>query len=167
MLVVCERWVEDGDRLLHIDPSSSDHSSTSFLSWPGLLNRESLMVQSRWLSLRHLVPNCLQLARSAPGTWLDNYLTTTCFRCSSTYLHRCISWLTTRSRVNMLHDVSVGTVHTIIREELKMRKICAKFVPRVLREDQKDRRCSDPEILDALVTWDKSWIYCYDSETKR
>ena len=35
-------------------------------------------------------------------------------------------------------DVSVGTVHTIIREELKMRKICAKFVPRVLREDQKD-----------------------------
>ena len=28
--------------------------------------------------------------------------------------------------------VSVRTVHTIIREELKMRKICAKFVPRVL-----------------------------------
>ena len=26
-------------------------------------------------------------------------------------------------------DVSVGTVHTIIREELKMRKICAKFAP--------------------------------------
>ena len=29
-------------------------------------------------------------------------------------------------------DVSVGTIHTIISEELKMRKICAKFVPRVL-----------------------------------
>ena len=29
-------------------------------------------------------------------------------------------------------DISVGTVHTIIREELKMRKICSKFVPRVL-----------------------------------
>ena len=59
-------------------------------------------------------------------------------------------------------DVSVGTVHTIIREELKMRKICAKFVPRLLREDQKERRChdsrekvelinSDPAVLDALV----------------
>ena len=35
-------------------------------------------------------------------------------------------------------DVSVGTVHTIIREEMKMQKICAKFVPRVLREDQKE-----------------------------
>ena len=28
-------------------------------------------------------------------------------------------------------DVSVGTVHTIIREELKMQKICAKSVPRL------------------------------------
>ena len=74
-------------------------------------------------------------------------------------------------------DVSVGTVYTIIREELKMRKICAKFVPRVLREDQKKRCChdskemvelinSDPAVLDALVTCDESWIYCYDPESK-
>ena len=74
-------------------------------------------------------------------------------------------------------DVSVGTVHTIIREELETRKICAKFVPRVLREDQKERRChdnremvelisSDPAVLDALVTCNESWIYCYDPETK-
>ena len=64
-------------------------------------------------------------------------------------------------------DVSVGSVHTIIRDELMMWKICAKFVPRVLREDQKERRChdgremvelinSDPAVLDALVTGDKS-----------
>ena len=75
-------------------------------------------------------------------------------------------------------DVSVRTVHTTIREELKMRKICPKFVPRVLREDQKERRChdsremvelinSDPAVLDALVTCDESWIYCYEPETKR
>ena len=72
----------------------------------------------------------------------------------------------------------MGTVHTIIRKELKMGKICAKFVPRVLREDQKERCChdsremvelinSDPAVLDALVTSDESWIYCYDPETKR
>ena len=75
-------------------------------------------------------------------------------------------------------DVSVGTVHSIIHEELKMRKICAKFVPRVLREDKKERRChdnremvelinSDPTVLDVLVTCDESWIYCYGPETKR
>ena len=75
-------------------------------------------------------------------------------------------------------DISVGTVHTIIREELKIRKICVNFVPRVLREDEKETRCddsremvelinSDPAVFDALVTCDESWIYCYDPETKR
>ena len=75
-------------------------------------------------------------------------------------------------------DVSVGTVHAIIREELKMRKICAKFILRVLRENQEERRYHDsremaklinpdPAVLDALVTCDESWIYCYDPETKR
>ena len=59
-----------------------------------------------------------------------------------------------------------------------MRKICAKFVPRVLREDQKEIRCRDSKemvelinsdlvFLDALVTCDGSWIYFYDPETKR
>ena len=58
-------------------------------------------------------------------------------------------------------NVSVTAVHTIIREKLKMRKICVKFVPRVLREDQRERSCNDskeivelinsnPQILDAL-----------------
>ena len=70
--------------------------------------------------------------------------------------------------------MSVWELYTIIREELKM----WKFVPRVLREDQKERFChdsrqmvelinSDPAVLDALVTCDESWIYCYDPETKR
>ena len=36
-------------------------------------------------------------------------------------------------------DVSVGTVNTTIQEELKIRKICTEFVPRVLREDQKKK----------------------------
>ena len=80
--------------------------------------------------------------------------------------------------ISVQFDVSVGTVHTIIREELKMRKICTKFVPRVLRIYQKERHCqdngkmvelinSDPAVHEALVTCDESWIYCYDPETKR
>ena len=75
-------------------------------------------------------------------------------------------------------DVSLGTIHTILREELKIRKICTRFVPRVLRENQKERFChdsremvelinSDPAVLDALVTFDESWIYCYEPESKR
>ena len=87
---------------------------------------------------------------------------------------RCMSIETIRAQF----DICVGSVHTIIREELKMRKICTKFVPRVLSEDHKERRChdsremveqinSDPAVLDALVTCDESWIYCSDPETKR
>ena len=49
-------------------------------------------------------------------------------------------------------DVSVGTAPTIIHEELKMRKICAKFVTRVLREDQKERCCHDSrEMVEQLL----------------
>ena len=87
---------------------------------------------------------------------------------------RCVSIETIKAQF----DVSVGSVQAIIREELKMQKICAKFVLRVLSEDQKERRCHDsremvkliyldPAVLDVLVTCDESWIYCYDSETKR
>ena len=58
-----------------------------------------------------------------------------------------------------------------------MRKICAKFFPRSLGEDQKERRChdsreevelinSDPTVLDALMTSDETWIDCYDPETE-
>ncbi len=50
-----------------------------------------------------------------------------------------------------------------------MRKICAKFVPRGLREDQKKDVVmlinSDPAVLDVLVICSESWIYCYDPET--
>ena len=84
---------------------------------------------------------------------------------------RCVSIET----ISAQFDVSVGTVQTIICKELKMRKISAKFVPGVLREDQKERcyhDCremvelinSDPAVLDALVTCDESWIYCCDPE---
>ena len=54
-------------------------------------------------------------------------------------------------------DVSVGTVHTVIRVELKMRKIC------VVCPKGAQRR----SVLDALVTCDESLIYCYDADTTR
>ena len=81
-----------------------------------------------------------------------------------------------KAPISAQFEVFVGTVHTIIREELKMRKICAKFFPRVPREDQEERRWhdsrgmvelidSDPVVLDALVTSHESWIF-YDPETE-
>ena len=60
-----------------------------------------------------------------------------------------------------------------------MRKICTKFVPRVIREDQKERRChnnremfelinSNHAVLDALVTCEKLDLLLWprDQETE-
>ena len=51
-----------------------------------------------WFSRWH---SCLNWRPRAPC--LYSFLTSTCFRSSSVYLHRCISWLTARSRVNITH----------------------------------------------------------------
>ena len=69
-------------------------------------------------------------------------------------------------------------VWRIITEDLEMRKICAKMVPRLLNEGQKERRvqvCQDileqhetePNLLKRVVTGDESWIFEYDPLTKR
>ena len=86
-----------------LTPSSFDYSSNSSSSWLGLLNCGSLRAASlqsaSWFSRWHPISNWLK--PSAP--WLYYCLTFTWFRCSSAYLHRCIFWLTARSRVNILH----------------------------------------------------------------
>ena len=45
-----------------------------------------------------------------------------------------------RMSVRMIFEVvniSVGTVDTILTEDLKLHKVCAKFVPKILSDDQR------------------------------
>ena len=109
MLVVCERWVGGGDRLLFW-PKVLLSTITALLSHSGWAAQPWVTVSPKpsvchWLSIRHLVPNWLQLqlelTQTICGTWLYNCLMPTYFCCSSAYLHRCISWLTAQSRVNI------------------------------------------------------------------
>ena len=62
------------------------------------------------------------------------------------------------------------TVWEIITEELSMRKICAKMVPKLLSDDQKARRMqvcedtlqkieNDPELLTKVITGDENWVF--------
>ena len=104
MFLVCERWVGDGDRLRYWPKVLLTIAALlSHLGWvvqPWVTEGPKPSVY-RWFSIRHLVYNSL-----TPS--LFGYIivwTYTCFRCSSAYLHRCISWLTARSRVNMLQYV--------------------------------------------------------------
>jgi len=69
-------------------------------------------------------------------------------------------------------------VYRTITEDLHMRKICAKLVPKNLPDEQKDnsvlvsrelldRMTSEPEFLQRVITGDETWVFEYDPTTKR
>jgi hypothetical protein len=75
-------------------------------------------------------------------------------------------------------NVDKETVRQIKTENLEMKKVCAKTVPKNLSEDQKLHRegmCQnvlkkveeDPDFLNSVVTCDETWLLQYDPETKR
>jgi len=76
-------------------------------------------------------------------------------------------------------DISRERVGSIIHENLDMRKLSAKWVPKCLNADQKRQRChSSEQILEffrrdpndfqlRLVTMDETWLYHCDPETKQ
>jgi histone-lysine N-methyltransferase SETMAR len=59
-----------------------------------------------------------------------------------------------------------------------MRSISARFVPRLLSDDQKTLRVSvcrelkqpatdDPNFISNIITGDETWVYGYEPETKQ
>ena len=73
--------------------------------------------------------------------------------------------------------ISIGSVHSILTDDLALRAVSAKFVPKLLTMEQKQLRLevaqdmldsanSDPEFLNIVMTGDESWVYRYDQETK-
>ena len=74
--------------------------------------------------------------------------------------------------------IAFGKCHKILTEELQMRCVSAKFVPRFLMVEQKDdcvsvctdfceRAQNDPKFMSSVITGDKSRVYGYDPETKQ
>jgi len=73
--------------------------------------------------------------------------------------------------------ISIGSCHQIFTEKLQMRRVIAKYVPRLLTDDQKENRVEisqellanangNENFLKHIVTRDETWIYGYDVETK-
>lgn len=75
--------------------------------------------------------------------------------------------------------ISYGSAQSTISDELGFRKVCARWVPRLLREDQKANRLAVCERLLAryqaegdkflrhIVTCDKTWVHHYTTGLKR
>jgi len=82
--------------------------------------------------------------------------------------------LTVRSIAEQV-NIDRETVKKILTEDLDMRKVCAKMVPKELIEEQKQRRVTirqdllerQDDILGHVITGDETWVYQYDPETKR
>jgi len=75
--------------------------------------------------------------------------------------------------------ISRERVGSIIHEDLNMRNLSAKWVPKCLNADQKRQWCQSSEqlmeffrrnpndFLSRLVTMNETWLYHYDPETKQ
>ncbi|XP_031634629.1 histone-lysine N-methyltransferase SETMAR-like, partial [Contarinia nasturtii] len=75
--------------------------------------------------------------------------------------------------------ISMRSIHTILHEHLAVKKICSRWIPHKLTDDQKLARVNwCKEMLNKynrgasysvynIVTGDESWIYAYEPETKQ
>lgn len=70
-----------------------------------------------------------------------------------------------------------SSCHLILTEKLNMHRVAAKFVPRLLTEEQKEKRVivsrelldrsnDDENFLKNVITGGETWVYDYDIETK-
>ena len=75
------------------------------------------------------------------------------------------------------YGISVGSCYEILTPKLMMHRVAAKFVTRLMTDDQKTNRVrickelvhrseEDENFLSRIITSDESWVYGYDIETK-
>ncbi|KAI6661502.1 Histone-lysine N-methyltransferase SETMAR-like [Oopsacas minuta] len=76
-------------------------------------------------------------------------------------------------------ELSSGTINIILHKELCVRKLCARWIPHSLNLQQKISRIDFCKIMlkrfangssravSEILTGDETWIYHYDTETKR
>lgn len=76
-------------------------------------------------------------------------------------------------------DLGTASVHSIIANELGMVKVCARWIPRILNDEQKQQRVKDSKAflrqnriqgnryMNTIITADETWISLYDPETKQ
>lgn len=77
-----------------------------------------------------------------------------------------------------LIGISKSSVQRIMSEELGMSRVCARWVPRLLSEEQRQRRVRDSctfirqyerdrNFLDKIITMDETWAHYFEPEGKK
>jgi histone-lysine N-methyltransferase SETMAR len=75
-------------------------------------------------------------------------------------------------------NLSTGTIQTILTKELNLRKVCTRWVPHLLTEDQKKERVRlanetlkifkklTSRKINELITGDETWIYYFEPKRR-
>ncbi|XP_060603854.1 histone-lysine N-methyltransferase SETMAR-like [Ruditapes philippinarum] len=75
-------------------------------------------------------------------------------------------------------NLSTGTIQSILTKELNLRKVCARWVPHLLTEDQKKERVRlaketlkkfknlNSRKINELITGDETWIYYFEPQRR-
>ena len=84
----------------------------------------------------------------------------------------------TVQEIEELNGIHLSSVLKILRERLGLRKICTRWVPHLLTDEQKQSRVRlasqviekydkcDPRSLEEIVTGDETWIYHFQPDSK-
>lgn len=83
-------------------------------------------------------------------------------------------------RLKLSKDLNIpkSIIHSALTQKLGMKKVSARWVPKLLSPPQKQNRVQiseenldllneQPRLLHTLVTGDETWVYYYDPETKQ
>ena len=135
MFVACEQWVETRTDC-YTDPTPSlDHSSTSLASSLELPNHGSLRATKPPVSKMVLHAGILSPTDSnRPDIWLYYFLMPTFFSlffCLFTLV--CISWLTTRSRVNIITIIPFLIFSKIPHVDIFLTSLSIPLTPHILQ----------------------------------
>ena len=80
---------------------------------------------------------------------------------------------------HIIPEVSKTTIHEAVTEKLGHRKLCARWVPKMLTDDHKTKRMGSAlkfltrytqewdEFLDSIVTGDETWGFQHTPEFKQ
>jgi len=182
-------WKEAGQEIRTISTSSRQELSSSFLFLQGKPPKEIHVILTEILG--EYVP-----LYATVKNWVTRFKRGDFFTCDAPRPGR-PETVTTPEIIDQIHElfledrrisaksvaqqlgISCERVGFIIHEDLDMRKLSAKWVPKYLNADQKRQRCHSSEqhleffrrdqnyFLSRLVTMEETWLYHYDPETKQ
>ncbi|XP_062618459.1 histone-lysine N-methyltransferase SETMAR-like [Saccostrea cucullata] len=77
-----------------------------------------------------------------------------------------------------MFDISSGTAFTILSQHLDMKRVSARWIPKLLTDEDKTKRLqlsraflrrysNEDNFLQRIVTTDETWLFHYDPETKQ